>query len=245
MNCVPTSHQLRAAITVARIIDQAGDRGHEVRTSYPHLLTAGEHSPASLAAGEELLIRVGLVVDRHGSLYPTARLAVLVNLADDAAEDALRAALARAESDRRAEIGDAGERVVIAACQDDLRFLGQHDLAEQVQQVSLLDDGLGYDVLAPAIAGSPRLMEVKTSSRKSTGTFDFYLTRNEFDVGRRHHATWSLVACEWSAGRAALLGWCRAAVLTTYLPADANGRWTEAAVGLPRSLLTPGVPSAV
>ena len=123
--------------------------------------------------------------------------------------------------------------------------MGRPDLRWQVQRVSLVSDSLGYDVWAPSIGATSRHLEVKTSTRLAFGSFEFYLSRNEFEVGRREAAAWALVACHIDGERVADVGWCRAAALGAYLPDDQNGYWTEARVRLPRAVLVDGLPPAL
>jgi hypothetical protein len=51
----------------------------------------------------------------------------------------------------------------------------------------------------------------------------------------------------WTPGgtEVVIVGWCRASALTSYLPTDGLGRWTEAHVQLPCTQLFSGIPPAV
>jgi hypothetical protein len=149
---------------------------------------------------------------------------------------------------RRAEVGAVAEEFVAAECRHTLEELGHPALSAQVRRVSLIDDRLGFDVASPTVGGDPRLLEVKGSTNATPGLFPFFLSRNEYDVGRRSPRSWSLVACSVDAANddaVAVVGYCRASALEVYLPSDGNGRWTEAAVTLPVYVLTPGLPTAV
>ena len=242
----PTQHQLRAAVEVARIIDADGNPATDARNAYRYILTQGEHRAASLLAGETLLVAAGLLVERDGRLYRTDGLAVLANLEAEVAADVVRARHAAVVDEaRRTFIGAVGEIAVAEACRANLVELGRTDLARAVQRVSLVDDGLGYDVLAPTLRGAGRLLEVKTSARHTPGAIEFFLSRNEYTVGQRHPEDWALVACAFVSEEAQVVGWCRASALTTYLPTDGMGHWTEARVQLPSVQLVPGVPPAV
>ena len=241
-----TLHQVRAALEVARIVDSAGNPTGDVRDAYRHLLTLGEHTSESLVAGERLLIELGLLVETDGRLRPSAALQVVARVEGDAAEDALRARVQAAnDQELRERIGAAGEVAVVAACRRELEQFGHHELATRVQQVSLVNDTLGYDVYAPSIAGPSRRLEVKTTTRLAPGIFSFFLSRNEYEVGRREPDAWALVTCSWDKlGDAQVIGWCRASALTPYLPSDGNGHWTEAKVRIPRARLFGDVPPA-
>ena len=246
MTAEPTLHQLRAAVEVARIVDATGNPTADVRDAYRHLLTGGEHRALSLTAGEQLLLRVGLLIEQEGRLQRAGPIEVLANLGEDEAVEVLRARhVTVIDQELRDEIGAAGEAAVMAACRDGLNELCSPHLAEQVQQVSLVDDTCGYDISAPSITGPARLLEVKTSGRDRPGLFEFYISRNEYSVGRRMPDKWALVACRWEASTASIVGWCRAAALAPYLPTDGAGHWVQALVQLPFTQLVAGIPAPV
>jgi Domain of unknown function (DUF3883) len=245
----PTDHQLLAAVRVGRVIDEGGNTHEEARQTFPLVVSQGEHRTNDLLSGEGILAAVGLIcVEPDGRIAPTPMLAVLTNLPDADAVRYLRHMFAqRSEAPDRVEVGLAGEAVVVDECRADLISLGRADLVSAVHRVSALDDSLGYDVAAPMIAGPTRWLEVKTSRHASSAIFEFFLTRNEYEIGRCEPAVWALVACtsDPNTNRAKVLGWCRAQALQPYLPEDRNGRWTEALVRLPRSVLFDGIPRAV
>lgn len=242
----PTDYQIDAAMEVARLIDDAGNSVADARDAYQHTLTLGEHTAGSLRAGEALLLRLGLLYEENGRLYPSSKLAVLARVDDAESAEVIRARHRSVLAQELRElIGNAGEEAVLTACRENLVALGRRDLAARVQQVSLIDDTLGYDVHAPSVTGTARLLEVKSSGRIVPGAFAFYLSRNEYDTGRRNPDSWALVACTWDGAAAQVVGWCRAIALTAYLPVDGSGRWTEAFVHLPQTLLSRGLPTAV
>ncbi len=242
----PTDYQIRAAIEVAHLIDAAGNSVADARDAYRHTLTLGEHTPRSLRGGEALLLRLGLLFEADGRLFPADTLVVLARVDDAAAADLIRTRRRTVLTQELRElIGSAGENAVLSACTDNLVALGRRDLADRVQQVSLVDDTLGYDIYAPSVTGSVRFLEVKTSGRNSSGAFTFYLSRNEYNIGRVNPNSWALIACSWDGTEAQVVGWCRAVALSAYLPVDGSGRWTEALVCLPLTLLASGLPAAV
>ncbi|MCW5892052.1 MAG: DUF3883 domain-containing protein [bacterium] len=230
----------------------------QVRNSYRNLSTAGEHSASELTDGEHLLVRMGLLTRTSTILRPVACPELSPHDLDD--HDLLHifagfaggvcdgtSALDRGVGEFIKALGAAGEETVVAACRNDLCVRGAPDLAKDVERVSLISDRFGYDVRAPSIAGSPRLLEVKTQLGHLPAAFHFHLTRNEYAVGS-DEPNWSLVAC---AARNAELadiqigGWCTADTLRPYLPNDGNGRWSEAIVVLPKTALRGGLPPAI
>lgn len=231
---------------VARVIDAEGNRLTDARDAYRHVLTQGEHRVQSLAAGEALLLEAGLLVERDGRLYRTDALGVIATLDEASAVTALRARRrSTADQERRELIGAAGEFAVMEEARAGLASLGRLDLAGGVQQMSLVDDTLGFDVLAPSVGGPDRMLEVKTSARRTPGVAEFFLSRNEYTVGLAHPGSWALVACVFTDDSAEVLGWCQASVLGSFLPTDGMGRWTEAFVRLPVTHLTPNIPPPV
>ncbi|WGL52142.1 hypothetical protein P5P86_19590 [Nocardioides sp. BP30] len=246
----PTRHQLAAAVQVARFIDAGGNHQSDARDSYRFTATDQAFSPDSLRAGEGLLIAAGLLRLVDGRLIPTPALANFAAIGDgDEAANALAGVVAeRADAVDRAEAGAAGEEFVLACVRRDLETLHRSDLAARCERVSLVSDFFGYDVAAPTLGPSVRRLEVKTQTTDlSPTTMRFYLTRHEYDIGRANPSEWALVACTRSreSGSLALLGWCRASTLATYLPVDQGGKWTEALVTVPVSVLTKGFPAAI
>jgi hypothetical protein len=252
MNEALTEHQLSAAVTVAHLIDRAGNDVEDARASYRQALTEGQHPLEDLASAELVLLNTGLLVRTGERLAPTELLRVLGGLHLDAAKEALRARVATlTERDLQAERdanGAAGEEAIVAACRTELHELGAPELAAQVQRVSLVSDTFGYDVLAPRLDGRRRLIEVKAQRGSVIDRFRFFLSRNEFDTGCRDH-DWSLAACSLPGPtgdyRADIVGWCSADALHPYLPKDGGGKWTEALVHLPVAALVPGYPPAL
>ena len=155
----------------------------------------------------------------------------------------------RFDNERRLLVGEIGEELVTTTARDELRTMGQDDLARAVRRVSLVSDQLGYDVTAPTVGGGPRLLEVKASAREPwEGSIGVFLSRNEHSAGLTL-AGWSLVICivhdvTHRTGR--ILGWCSAFALEDLLPTDAStGRWEQAWLLLPVARLVPGLPGPV
>ena len=247
---VPTRHELDAAVQVARLVDATGNAHEDARHAYSTTPTQHTFSPETLRTAEVLLIEAGLMRLEDGRLLPTTGLGVLAGINDDqeAANVLAKVLGARADAMDRSETGSAGELYVLEMVRADLIALDYPDLAEQCEQVSLVSDSFGYDLRAPKVDGTLRRLEVKTTT--ATGrptTVRFFISRNEYDVGRRNAFEWALVACtrDRSTGQVDLLGWCRALTLTQYLPVDRYGRWTEAHVSLPATALMPAFPAAV
>lgn len=149
------------------------------------------------------------------------------------------------DDQHRQEIGDIGEELVVAQVRTELLSLGHPDLARRVRRVSLQSDQLGYDVVAPRIAGPPRLLEVKATTTTEVDQQYLYLSRAEADVGARF-GDWALVVCavyDVAARAGEILGWCQQTVLEKLLPVDApGGRWQTAAIEIARIELEPGLP---
>ena len=188
------------------------------------------------------------------ALDPTAETAArhadaLAALVPDAGRrEELLAALGRRFDDtHRRLIGAIGEEIVVAAARAELTALGYPELARAVRHVSLETDQAGYDVSAPRIGGSARLIEVKAVGAPGE-TVTVHVSRNEAETGARYEE-WALVVCavgDVSARAGEVVGWCPARALAGSLPADATtGRWESAAIELQIAALVPGLPGPV
>lgn len=245
-----TRHQLAAAVQVARLVDAGGNSHEDARVAYLTTPTWDTFAPEVLRSAEGLLLEAGLLRLVEGRLLRTPALAALVGIGDDErAVEVLAVTLAeRAGEVARIETGSAGEAYVLESVRTELLTLNRSDLAERCEQVSLVSDWFGYDLIAPKLDGTVRRLEVKTmTSDARPATARFFLSRNEYDTGRGSPAEWALVACtrDRTTGKVHLLGWCRAAALSTYLPVDQNGRWTEAQLSVPVAVFMPEFPAAV
>lgn len=190
-------------------------------------------------------LAVALLAARHlPTDEPGATEEVVVALIDDPArrEEVLLALGQRFDDALLREIGAIGEELVVAAARAELEGLGHHSLARQVRRVSLISDHLGYDVTAPRIAASPRLLEVKATARDRGVVF---LSRNESDTGHRF-ADWSLVLCvvdEVESRTGTITGWCHHSDLAALLPVDSGGgRWESASIEISHLNLRTGLP---
>jgi len=183
----------------------------------------------------------------RGALPTSEDLSELVP--DAAAREELLLALGRRyDNDRNSLIGEIGEDHVVDLVRAELRDLGHVELARGVRRVSLVSDQLGYDISAPRIAGVKRLLEVKTTASAEDGSALTYLSRNEHETGRRYPDDWFLVCCRVlniQTRTAKIVGWCAHHQLAHLLPKDVEGgQWREAAIQIPDSILTPGLPRA-
>ncbi|WP_188674686.1 protein NO VEIN domain-containing protein [Subtercola lobariae] len=245
--------QISAALWVVRAVDEGGTGSATLDLVFRNAVTLGRFPRLDLDNALSLLVEHGLVVVSNGRVHRSENLRELLALPDPAAEPLLSTLLAASTAsdtvidgvDVREIVGALGEEAVVAWCVDELRALGHYEIVAQVRRVSLVSDRFGYDVSAPTIGTGPRMLEVKTSMSNSSKTFRFFLSRNEYEVGRRNSRQWAMVACGFDGETATILGWCRASEFERYVPDDGNGRWTEALVNLPRSALMSSVPSAV
>lgn len=153
----------------------------------------------------------------------------------------------RFDDSLRREVGAIGEEIVSVAARDELHLLGHSELARQVRRVSLLSDQLGYDVSAPRLNSTSRLLEVKaTTTMHSDNEITIYLTRTELEAGLRYANQWALVICHVTSvnnRRGDIIGWCGAAALAEMVPTDkCNARWETTSMHIPPELLEPGLP---
>jgi hypothetical protein len=174
----------------------------------------------------------------------------LVQLVPDAVrrEQLLLALAQRFDDTRQRLIGEIGEELVMNALRGELRAMGRLDLAREVRQVSLRSDQLGYDISAPRVAGSARLLEVKATISHPAGSLAIHLSRNEADTGATF-PDWALVACvidDIDLRLGHIVGWCPEKALADLLPLDGfAGRWEQASIEVPLERLSPGLPGVI
>lgn len=146
----------------------------------------------------------------------------------------------------RVEIGEMGERRVVAACRSQRHESGYAELAEQVRQVSKISDSLGYDIAAPCPGGDHYHIEVKTVG-KDIQALQFYLSRNQYEVGLRD-PNWRLVICKREEEETSIVGWCSIDVVQRGVPEErkidwpCSVRWEEVRVRMRDKPLDPGLP---
>jgi hypothetical protein len=173
--------------------------------------------------------------------------ATLEELVDDPGrrEQMLIALGQRFEDAHQRLVGEIGEELVLTAARAELQGLGYPALAARVRRLSLETDQAGYDITAPRIIGSSRLLEVKATTATAGAEISIHLSRNEFKTGLRY-SDWSLVICRVTdvptrAGE--IIGWSTAAALGGLTPTDSeHGQWESALLTLDISSLLPGLP---
>ena len=176
--------------------------------------------------------------------------AELVDLIPDAGrrEELLRALGRRFDDAQRRLIGAIGEEVVVAALRAELHSLGYPELARSVRHLSLESDQLGYDIAAPRVVGSDRLIEVKATTALDDGTASIHLSRNEAEVGIRYR-DWALVLCrvtDQMHREAEIVGWQMASALASAFPVDSpGGRWESVNLVVNAADMLPGLPPPI
>lgn len=145
-------------------------------------------------------------------------------------------------------VGSIGEELVLATARSEFQALGRPDLARQVQQISMHNDRAGFDIAAPRLDGSVRLLEVKSTTSLDPHAF-VYVSRNEFEVGRRHQRDWALVVCQITDTTARVghvVGWCSSDLIQEQAPVEASrGRWETLRAEIEIHRLSPSLPSLV
>lgn len=162
---------------------------------------------------------------------------------DSYEREAVLLQIARTFDDRLLkEIGEAGEVFVAESWRHGLAVNGCAHLAPAVERLSEISDQLGYDLRAPALDGSTRRVEVKTTVAQES-FFRMVLSRNEAVVGLSD-LNWRLVACRKTGAEIAVIGWCKAETIRPYFPTnvEAGSRWLTVEIELPVEMLTPDLP---
>ncbi|HEY5232339.1 MAG TPA: DUF3883 domain-containing protein [Verrucomicrobiae bacterium] len=83
--------------------------------------------------------------------------------------------------------GNQGEDVVFLAEKRELRKNGKPDLAKKVEAICRNGDGAGYDILSFELDGTPKQIEVKSTTARPpnpNSSFGFYLSSNEYEQAR-------------------------------------------------------------
>lgn len=162
-------------------------------------------------------------------------------------EDLLAELGQRFDDSRRVAIGTAGERIVVEAARSELADLGYPELARDVRHLSVETDAAGYDVSAPRLSGSSRLLEVKSTVVEHAERMTIHLSRNESNTGA-DYGIWAMVAClvtDLESDKGRILGWIPHRALEPALPIDSpHGRWESVAIELQLDTLYPGLPPA-
>lgn len=79
------------------------------------------------------------------------------------------------------KLGFRGEEIVLKFEREQLTKEGREDLANEIKQVSLEDDSLGYDILSFYKDGSKKFIEVKSTVANVHNFKKFYLSQNEYE----------------------------------------------------------------
>lgn len=160
-------------------------------------------------------------------------------------EAVLRAAARSTELRPAQSAAQAGRDLVLDACRKQLSAAGHAEHLEHVVELGELAAGLGYDVVAPRIAGGMRKLAVHTT-RKVGWRAELQLTRTEVEAGRAND-DWALVVCTHdTSGEPSVAGWCNSATLESLMPHDEHPHchWALASLMIIGEALAPGLPSA-
>lgn len=91
--------------------------------------------------------------------------------------------------------GALGEELVFNYEINKLIDAGRKDLANKVNQVSLSQDGRGYDIESYSSTGKAIKIEVKTS-QSSLDKSSYFVTRNEYEIGKNIENYWIYIVSE-------------------------------------------------
>lgn len=92
---------------------------------------------------------------------------------------------------KQIKLGYAGELLVIELEKKRLIDAGESKLADKIEHTSKeKGDGAGYDILSYEIDGTPRHIEVKTTTEDNASPF--YMTPTELEFSKRNSETFYL-----------------------------------------------------
>lgn len=175
-------------------------------------------------------------------LLPAQIVEILDPLFESDERDALiLASFGKYDAERLKALGDLGEMAVEAACKQFHLDLGNFDFSDRVYRASLVSDSFGYDVVSPNSLGEDCFLEVKCFSGPEAR---FFITRNEYEVGRRL-GNWFLVVCRAVSREAAIVvGWTTALDLEGEMPRDVAdvAQWQVVKRVCDTEALVPGLP---
>jgi hypothetical protein len=138
-------------------------------------------------------------------------------------------------------IGDLGENFVV----DSLKIIHTIELHDQIKHVARYDDTFGYDIVAPSTIDTDKssYLEVKTSVRPVTDSIQFFLSRNEFEVGKSLR-NWCIVLVSIIDNTPVILGHLYCYQFESRIPKDidTNVSWQTCKVTIECSLLRHGLP---
>jgi len=119
------------------------------------------------------------------------------------------------DNSKNLENGLLGERFIVG----ELKKTLPEEKFSQIIHVSIKDDTAGYDIEFENINNKKKLLEVKTSSLPGE-RFSFYLSRNEYEIGRLNSDNWSLVLVKLSNGNPVFFGTLTVHDLNKYIPEE-------------------------
>jgi hypothetical protein len=207
------------------------------------LISSGDSEFAAVVCSEV----VGSIPDRFDiSAELLSELEVLIP--DQSRRNSVVAKFGRVFDDEfRKLVGQVGEEIVFRRVQVELTELGYPNLVASVRHVSLYDDTAGYDIVAPCIDESERLLEVKSTTRKGQSV-EIFLSRNEAMMGVQR-PNWWLVIChvtDIEGRQGEILGWVQGEFLSNRLPQDLpGGMWQSVKIEIPVEEIVAGLPSAI
>lgn len=139
------------------------------------------------------------------------------------------------------EIGNEGELFVI----DMLKRRLSNDLHNKIVHIAKKNDIAGFDILAPSVLNSDITfkLEVKTSTRISSSGVEFFLSRNEFEIGRINR-NWCLVFVAIFEGEKKILGHMYCYQIESRIPRDVDerARWQSCKINVEHELLRKDLP---
>src|SRR3989338_1957735 len=103
-----------------------------------------------------------------------------------------------AKDTRNRLYGDRGEKIVVKLEKQRLNDSNKANLADKVEQVSLVDDSLGYDILSYKDDGVEKHIEVKSVVVEPNKSFVFYISSKEMAVAQldTHYCLYIVFDCK-------------------------------------------------
>ena len=266
----PSEHLIDAAIRVLGMIGSNGCTLIQLRESYPRVITEKRFPVPDLELAEAFLTEYGFLSITNGyvtrlvdpdddTIHETLGRARAARATDPQVALEELAAFVASEEERKDLVawkfdaavdeanrllGAAGEVFVLGLLRDQLEAAGDSAAAARCQQVSLNNDALGYDLVAPRVhSDTVRKIEVKTT-RLGWDPARVFVSRNEFTTGMRNAADWTLVIVDASEpDTMRLVGHVTPTILSHQTPTDnGSGKWQTMRALLPHMAIAEGLP---
>lgn len=263
---ISSAYEVHCALTVLGLIDATGSKLTDLEYSYGRVASNGYFRIEELKNGQALLESLGLLVQVGDLIRRSSTADLLFKNQDAFVSEVIESLRNRRNAQSpsllslevspavphqlvpgdsvldqlsRQLIGSIGELHVIHFTIQTLEYLGQLEELVSIKQVSLISDRFGFDI-AVELKSRVFNLEVKTSTIARSSTFEFYLSRNEYEISQVD-PNWFLVVCYLRQRNPDIVdveGWISGIQIKDCCPLDRpKSIWQSARISLPKDCL--------